>query len=360
MPTISVIMPMYNVERYVRTAIGSVLEQTFKDFELILIDDASTDGTLELAKSFDDRRLKIIELQKNVGGKSGPGAVRNIGLARACGKYIYFMDSDDAILPNGLELLFDAAEKNAVDAVISTSGFWAADPAFENLEGLKLIPIGNREAGFVERDLKRRIMRGYCNKGLPVAGYHYFYRRKFLVDNGIKYGDMIFHEDGAFMIEVHCSTNNMFKMSEPYYVFRKQEGSLTRPKAATFEHFAKHVRSFLAVEESFERSLSKGLKREYGEVDQYFIDVVCLSIKKRASLSALGHFYERDPYKCWEVVRAEVEARYGSGRKASVMRKLLTGYFMSELACQATESDAAEYKKLLKAVKTTINQVIPF
>lgn len=66
-PKISVIMPMYNVEKYVELAISSLLEQTFKDFELILIDDASTDRTLAIAKSFNDPRIQIIVNENNLG-----------------------------------------------------------------------------------------------------------------------------------------------------------------------------------------------------------------------------------------------------------------------------------------------------
>ena len=68
MPKISVIVPMFNSEKYIGLAIASVLAQTFRDFELILIDDASTDRTLEIAKSFDDSRIRIIKSEKNMGG----------------------------------------------------------------------------------------------------------------------------------------------------------------------------------------------------------------------------------------------------------------------------------------------------
>ena len=74
-PKISVIIPMYNAEKYLRTCIESVLNQTFTDFELILIDDCSTDKTLEIAKSFDDPRIRLIFNEKNLGS---PGVFRNV------------------------------------------------------------------------------------------------------------------------------------------------------------------------------------------------------------------------------------------------------------------------------------------
>ena len=114
-PKISVIMPMYNVEKYVGCAIQSLLNQTFTDFEAILIDDCSTDNTLAVAKSFADSRIKIFKNKKNLGAAQS----RNIGMSHAQGEYIYFFDSDDALMPNALELMITAAEKNNADCVSS-------------------------------------------------------------------------------------------------------------------------------------------------------------------------------------------------------------------------------------------------
>ena len=105
-PKISVIVPMYNVEKYVGCAIQSLLNQTFTDFEAIFVDDCSTDKTLEIAKGFNDNRIRIVQNAKNFGM---PGLVRNIGIDLAKGKYIYFLDSDDAMLPYCLELLYSKA-----------------------------------------------------------------------------------------------------------------------------------------------------------------------------------------------------------------------------------------------------------
>lgn len=97
-PLISVIMPAYNTEKYVAEAIQSVLDQTYKNVEIITIDDGSSDKTLEVLRSFGDK-IKVLKNEKN----SGIGATRNNGIAIAKGEYLALMDADDIMLPGKLE-----------------------------------------------------------------------------------------------------------------------------------------------------------------------------------------------------------------------------------------------------------------
>lgn len=112
MVEISVIVPAYNAEKYLSVMIKSILEQTFRDFELILVNDGSIDRTPEIMAEFaaQDSRIKIIN-QKN---KKLPGA-RNAGMKIAAGKYLYFADADDILHPQLLEQLYQAAEKENAD-----------------------------------------------------------------------------------------------------------------------------------------------------------------------------------------------------------------------------------------------------
>ncbi len=115
-PEISVIVPVYNVEKYLKRCVQSVLEQTFEDFELILVDDCSPDksGMLcdELEKS--DSRIKVIHREKN----GGLSAARNSGLDARNGNYVLFLDSDDFLHKDALRVLFDLTVQNGADVVI--------------------------------------------------------------------------------------------------------------------------------------------------------------------------------------------------------------------------------------------------
>jgi len=99
MPSISIVMPVYNAEKYVAEAIGSILCQTFSDFELIVVNDGSTDASLDIIKTFKDSRITVLENKTNLGNY----ATRNKGHLAAHGKYICVMDADDLAFPDRLE-----------------------------------------------------------------------------------------------------------------------------------------------------------------------------------------------------------------------------------------------------------------
>ena len=114
MVDISVIVPVYNVARYLPQCLDSIVNQTFEDIEIICINDGSTDDSLEILESYSkkDSRIKIISQENR-----GLGAARNVGMKHASGRYVFFIDSDDFIKQNTLELLYDNAVSNNSDMV---------------------------------------------------------------------------------------------------------------------------------------------------------------------------------------------------------------------------------------------------
>lgn len=115
-PKVSVIIPVYNVEKYLKDCIKSICEQTLEEIEIICVNDGSTDNSLEILNelSKNDKRIVIIN-QKN----AGAGAARNRGISAATGKYLGFVDSDDLIYPTMYEELVNKAEKTQADMVIT-------------------------------------------------------------------------------------------------------------------------------------------------------------------------------------------------------------------------------------------------
>ena len=107
-PQVSVVMPVYNREKYVADAVNSILKQCYTNFEFIIIDDGSTDSTFDILKSFGDKRIKLIRKNKNRGNYSA----RNEGMELATGKYICVMDSDDIALPNRINRQFEFMEQH--------------------------------------------------------------------------------------------------------------------------------------------------------------------------------------------------------------------------------------------------------
>ena len=116
MPKVSIIMPVYNAEKYLCEAIESVLKQTYTDFELFLINDMSTDNSKQICIEYAKRDRRIVLLENN-SETHGPGPTRNIGLDYATGEYIYLMDADDWIDKNLLEYCVDRMRETDADIV---------------------------------------------------------------------------------------------------------------------------------------------------------------------------------------------------------------------------------------------------
>lgn len=134
-PKISIIMPVYNTEDYLTEAIDSLLQQSLQSFEIICVDDGSTDSSLDILKDYASRDVRISVIEQN---NMGAGAARNIGMEKAKGKYLLFLDSDDFFEPCLLESTYFRAEATEADIIIyasriyndATKNFEACDWAF--------------------------------------------------------------------------------------------------------------------------------------------------------------------------------------------------------------------------------------
>ena len=123
-PAITVIIPMYNAKKYIEQAVDSILNQSFKDVSVLIIDDCSTDDSYEFVQSRygDNPRVQLMRNKKNV----GPWRNYDIGIRLATGKYIAILDNDDVFIPNALETMYNLAEGQSAD-VVSSFGFLHAN-----------------------------------------------------------------------------------------------------------------------------------------------------------------------------------------------------------------------------------------
>lgn len=136
-PLISVIMPAYNADRFIEAAISSIMAQTCTRWELIIVDDASTDSTPEIARRFDDPRIRYNRTER-IGSPSG---VRNVGLRLAQGKYIAFLDADDLYFPDTLERLLRILESDPKATAVYGFPSKMSEDGITLLEQDFLIPI---------------------------------------------------------------------------------------------------------------------------------------------------------------------------------------------------------------------------
>ena len=114
MINVSIVIPVYNVEKYLKQCLESVVNQTLDKIEVICINDGSTDNSLNILKEYEKKYNNIIIIDQE---NKGPGFARNIGMKRASGKYIYFLDSDDYIELNAMEICFKECEINKLDFI---------------------------------------------------------------------------------------------------------------------------------------------------------------------------------------------------------------------------------------------------
>lgn len=129
-PCVSVIVPLFNKAPYIGRALRSIAAQTFTDFEIIVVDDGSTDGGSEIVEQFGDRRLRLITQQN-----AGPGAARNRGLNEARGEFVAFLDADDEWLPDYLAESFHSLDEQDANAAAIVSGY-IAHPAAVSCESM--------------------------------------------------------------------------------------------------------------------------------------------------------------------------------------------------------------------------------
>lgn len=190
---ISVIVPIYNTEKYVKKCIESILEQTYQKFELILIDDGSTDNSLNIIREFTDERITVISKQNE-----GVSSTRNRGLDIAKGEYVLFIDSDDWIEPNMLEVLVRNILQTNAD--ISCCQYdYKSKKTIQNLE------IWNKDK-VTKEFLKHKLINGaLVNK---LIKYELVAKAKF--DSQIHYGeDALFIWDVLKETERLCITNQV-------------------------------------------------------------------------------------------------------------------------------------------------------
>lgn len=216
-PVISVIMPVYNVEKYLRKAIESVLAQDYTDYELILIDDGSTDGSSLICDEYSHiGNISVYHIENN-----GVANARNNGLEKAKGKYVAFFDSDDWVESNMLSKMVEAAEKENSDIVIC--GFHME--YFENGRQLDYI-VNTDTKTYTQNEFKDKFYEN-LKKNLLSTPWNKLYLKSIITENDITFRDILC-EDIYFNLELFANIKKIsFISSAPYHWFRSRPGSET-------------------------------------------------------------------------------------------------------------------------------------
>lgn len=229
MPKISVIMPLYKVENYIRESLESVLKQTLEDIEIICVDDGSPDNSGNIVEEYTKKNDNIILLRKENGGQS---SARNMALEIATGKYIYFLDSDDYIDSIMLEEVYNKAEKENLDLV-----FFNATPFFENddieKENIGYIDFYNRKGDYSSNCLGQKMFSLMSQNGEFLGSPCLeIIRRSLIEENKLRFYNGIIHEDNLFTFQCIMLAKNVGYINKKYYYRRMhEESTMTKRKS---------------------------------------------------------------------------------------------------------------------------------
>ena len=262
-PMVSIVVPIYNAEQYLRRCVDSILNQEYTDFELLLVNDGSTDASGDICEEYGDQDPRVIVIQKE---NTGVSDSRNRALDRARGKYLQFLDSDDWITPDATRLFVRAAEEYGCDMVISD---------FYRVVGERLSPKGDiEEEGVLTREeFAAHMMENPADFYYGVL-WNKLYRRDIVEEHNLRMDtDINWCEDFMFNLEYIRYAKVFYALHAPIYYYVKRKGSL----ASQGINISKTVKMKLNVFEYYNNFYKHVLEEEDYEknrlqVYRFFID----------------------------------------------------------------------------------------
>lgn len=342
-PTFTVIVALYNCERYIAECLGSLLAQGFDDFEAIVVDDCSTDGGLSVAKAAvaDDARFRFLSTPVN----SGQGAARNIALEAARGRIVVLLDADDLLVPHALERIAQRFDDQQLDDLyFNAESFYEDAEAysrvvedFSSRDSFDGVATGTKLFTFFE-DRRQFFPHG----ALRAVS------RSLIEDNRIRFPEGIIHEDLLFTFQtLVCSQRSSF-LNETLYRRRIRSGSTMASKHRTMRNIEGHLvsirwmRSWLdqhadSLDRDFVRTMAHRLNdyldvcaRDYlfdvEESDKTAFleklsgrDMVAFQIDVAQRAESLRVFYDSTTWKVGHAVVAAPQAL--QGKLKAVLRK---------------------------------------
>lgn len=218
-PYFSIIIPVYKVEKYLNDCVNSVLQQTFKNFEIILVDDGSPDNCPAICDDISKNNENVKVIHKQNGGLS---SARNAGLNEANGEYVIFLDSDDFYLDD--KFLFQAKEKlekNNSDALV-----FQRRKFFESTNTLSNPPSEYNEA-WEDLNFDELVLALSKSDKLDASAATKITKREFLIKNNLFFKEKIFSEDVEWFFRYIQKLQSITFLNNPVYGYRLREGSIT-------------------------------------------------------------------------------------------------------------------------------------
>ena len=238
---ISIIVPIYNASKYLEKCLDSLINQTKKELEFILINDGSTDKSEDIIKKYKDKRIKYFKTKNR-----GIGKTRNFGIEKSSGKYLMFLDSDDYLETNACEVLYKKAEKENLDLLVFD--YYRVEKTC-----IKEVKIPSFKTSNIKENkyLLLNINLGPCNK---------IYKSNSIKNNNIKFDEELKYEDTLFVIMAIYNAKKIAKLDQTlhYYVIHEKSQTTVRDeKVFDIIKMIDKIRIYLKSDKEVKETLDK-------------------------------------------------------------------------------------------------------
>ena len=235
-PAVSVIIPLYNAENYISECLNSILNQTLTDYEVIVVDECSTDSSMEIVKSYAEKFGERLKLTSTLKYFDNDGyTARNKGLSLSKGEYVFFVDADDFIADNALEVLYTAASDFNADVVYTGSRYRYTTEGGAELttdrigRELKKKNIADKPT-LTENDPHKNLQELLVKGKLYLTPWTKFVKKNFLAENEISFYEIISGSAFAWTIELFACAKRFVRIPNAVYYWRNDSVSPTPAK----------------------------------------------------------------------------------------------------------------------------------
>lgn len=361
-PKVSIVLPIYNVEKYLWQSVNSAINQTLKNIEIILVDDGSTDSSPQIADECANKDSRVKVIHKKNGGLS---SARNAGMRISKGKYIYYLDSDDYIDENALEILYEKAEENNLDMIV-----FNADSFLDE---------GDHESSTLQRKAKgylnyyKRIgvydgvMKGkdlFCK--MHSKGEHrssvciQFIKRKFCLLKNLFFYEGILQEDNLYTLKAILNAERTMFMPQTFFHRRVRANSImTQPEGyknfyGYFVTYCEAIR-FIA-NNNFTPSINKEV---INEINNCYKKAVIrlwekISVEERKKFVSQLNIFQK---KVWDNVDIEIKRTVEREKETIALKTANTKIATTETALKAAKAKIVATETALKDTNARIEDI---
>ena len=299
---VSVVVPIYNVEQYVGKCVDSILNQTYKDYELILVDDGSTDESGKIADEYAKLDDRIVAYHKANGGLSD---ARNYGLDRAGGEYVCFIDSDDWIEDDYLKELVRLMDENQADVAICD---------YRSNSGDTVICQPDEEDITVESGIEAIDNIWSSLYSVYVVAWNKMYRKTVFSD--IRYTVGMIHEDEAICADIYCHASKVIRTNKILYNYRVNNST----SIMTSDYSLKRLDILKAIEIRMDILKKRGLQKYYEKDSFKYLYKIILNMLEVKKLDGdNSNIIKELKNKYWDKYRESLGFDWSIKRKAAML-----------------------------------------